>query len=804
MVEHRVGPLPSELAESQIRDSRSSTLTATPRAWLEVGDVMSRDVATVSPGSTVVSAAKIMSSNNISCLIVSKNGCLSGIVTETDMLKKAVADGHDFHMMKVEQIMSSPIRSAARNLSIMEAGKIMEAENIRRLVILEEQQPVGIITQSDMVRVLASYTVSKEVSEVMTSDVAIITSSENVKVAAELMASQDISCLVAMDNDTVVGIFTERDLLKRIVAAKRNPAQTSLKDVMSSPVITVSSDYSVLSARRLLEKTGIRRLVVVDDEILRGVITQTDILKAIRTTLQEEEQNYLRLLSESSNCIYTTDLDLNTTYVNPAFIKLLGVPDPDEVMNRPFLPERFWDNPRERDQILGPLNRASVEVKELTLKNARGERLFVTLFSTPTKNIKGQINGNQGVLYDVTAQKELHERTTELHESEERFRLVAKATSDLIYEWDIATDHLDWFGNIDGALGFESGEFPRTMEAWMDRVHSDDQARLAHSMKWHRGSADSIQEEYRIQRKDGAWCYWAEHSLPVLDSEGHPRKWIGACVDITKRKEAEKSLKKLNIDLESSVRELIRANKELEEFAYIAAHDLKTPLRGIGTLADWLVMDYADKFDEVGKEQIRLLNTRAKQMSNLIDRIQQYSRLGQSDQKKQQVDLNEVLSEVISIIAPPENIEITVENELPAIMCERTYIIQIFQNLLSNAVKYMDKPKGQIKVGYAEENYFWKFSVADNGPGIQQRHFGRIFKIFKTLSPPNGLESTGIGLSIVKKLVELNKGRVWVESEVGQGSIFFFTLPRQSSDATEILSKANNQVKDHPVEASVM
>ena len=189
MVEHRIGLLPSELVESQIRDSRSSALTATPRTWLEVGDIMSGDVAAVSPGSTVVSAAKIMSSNNISCLIVSKNGYLSGIVTETDMLKKAVADGHDFRKMKVEQIMSSPVRSAPRNLSVMEAGKIMEAENIRRLVVLEEERPVGIITQSDMVRVLASYTLSKEVSEIMSSDVALMASSENVREAAELMAS---------------------------------------------------------------------------------------------------------------------------------------------------------------------------------------------------------------------------------------------------------------------------------------------------------------------------------------------------------------------------------------------------------------------------------------------------------------------------------------------------------------------------------------------------------------------------------------------------------------------------------------
>jgi two-component system sensor kinase FixL len=797
MAEQRIGPLPSELVESHIKSNHSCTLTTTPRAWLEVGDIMSRDVATVRPGSTVVSAAEIMSSNSISCVIVSDNGHLSGIVTETDMLKKAIADGHNYHMMKIEQIMSSPVRSVDRNLSVMEAGQIMEAENIRRLVITEQQQPVGIVTQSDMVRVLASYTLTKEVSEIMTGDVAVIASSDLVKEAAELMASKDISCLVTMDNDTVVGIFTERDLLKRIVSVKRDPTQTRMKDVMSSPVITVPSDFSVLSARRLLEKMKIRRLVVVDDGTLRGVITQTDILKAIKASLQEEEQNYLRLLQESSNCIFTIDLGLNTTYMNPAFVKLLEVPEADELINKPFLPERFWENPLERDQLIDQLNAASVEVKELVLKTYKGRRLYVTLFSTPNKNIKGQICGTQGVLYDVTAQKELQEKTEELCKSEQRFRLIAEATSDLIYEWDIVTNSLYWFGDIDGALGFDANEFPRTIGAWADRIHSDDQAGIADYMKWFRESADGIQEEYRIQRKDGTWCYWAERGLPILDSEGHPCKWVGACVDITERKEAQKNLEKLNMDLDSSVRELSRVNRQLEEFAYIAAHDLKTPLRGIGTLADWLVMDYADKFDEVGKEQVRLINIRAKQMSTLIDRIQLYSSLGQSDPRKQQIDLNIILSEVVFRIAPPENIEITVENVLPTIMCDETHIIQIFQNLLSNAVKYIDKPQGQIKVGCTEEDYFWKFSVVDNGPGIQERHFERIFKIFKTISPRDGVESTGIGLSIVKKLVELNNGRIWVESEVGKGSAFFFTLPKQHSDTKAVLANVQNQEIDH-------
>jgi len=282
------------------------------------------------------------------------------------------------------------------------------------------------------------------------------------------------------------------------------------------------------------------------------------------------------------------------------------------------------------------------------------------------------------------------------------------------------------------------------------------------------------------------------HEIPILKTvlqitlEGE-EVLLEAFVDITDRRQAEQELEKLNKDLESAVWELRRANKELQEFAYITAHDLKTPLRGIGTLADWISTDYADKFDDEGKKQVRLLVGKAKQMSALIDDILQYSRLGHTNPETRPVDLNTALSEVIAGIDPPENIVISVENELPLLMCEKTQIIQVFQNLLSNAVKYMDKPEGQIKVGCVEQDGFWKFSVADNGPGIDEKYFKKIFKIFQTLSPDDRVDSTGIGLSIVKKIVELNSGIVWVESEPGQGSTFFFTVP-MSNICQEVLA----------------
>ena len=266
-------------------------------------------------------------------------------------------------------------------------------------------------------------------------------------------------------------------------------------------------------------------------------------------------------------------------------------------------------------------------------------------------------------------------------------------------------------------------------------------------------------------------------SVGIVDEK---RVVIAIARDITERKKAEHTLEELNTALETTNLELIRTNKELEEFAYITAHDLKTPLRAIGTLADWLSVDYADKFDEQGKENVRLLVAKAKQMSSLIDDILRYSGAGHNPQKSRKVDLHQVVSDIIHDIAPPKHIDITTENELPKLVCKKTHIKQIFQNLLSNAVKYMDKSEGHIKIGCVELEDTWRFSVADNGSGIEKKYFDKIFKIFQTLSPREGLDSTGIGLSIVKKLVELNKGSVWVESEVDKGSTFFFTLPKTS------------------------
>ncbi len=224
--------------------------------------------------------------------------------------------------------------------------------------------------------------------------------------------------------------------------------------------------------------------------------------------------------------------------------------------------------------------------------------------------------------------------------------------------------------------------------------------------------------------------------------------------------------------------QLKRSNRELEDFAYVVSHDLKAPLRGITSVSTWLKEDYADKFDAEGQHQLDLLKSRALRMDALISGILQYSRVGNVEGDEELADLNLLVKEIIENLNPPPRIHIGIEGTLPALKCPRVRMHQVFQNLISNAMKFSDKPQSEIKVRCEEQKDAWQFCVEDNGTGIDPKNFEKIFKLFQTLGSEVGTENTGVGLALVKRIIELRGGRVWIESKLGEGSRFFFTWPK--------------------------
>jgi len=287
-------------------DRAAGRCTTASSQDLKIRDVMSKDVVTTMPGDTVFDAAKRMSEAGISCLVVTDGQRVIGILTERDVLRAVAGGLVDLHRITVAQAMSSPVQPVSPALSILTAGRIMEARQIRRLPVLEDRQLVGIVTQTDITRGLVTLIPLKSISDIMTREVATVAADASVAEAARIMASKRISCVVVTRQDEPAGILTEKDLIRRVVTVQRNPAETRVTDVMSSPITTVPPDYSVLGVSRKMDALHLHRLVVMDAGKLCGILTQTDIMRAIRVGLERVENERWGWMTELAMQVRST------------------------------------------------------------------------------------------------------------------------------------------------------------------------------------------------------------------------------------------------------------------------------------------------------------------------------------------------------------------------------------------------------------------------------------------------------------------------------------------------------------------
>jgi PAS domain S-box-containing protein len=276
--------------------------------------------------------------------------------------------------------------------------------------------------------------------------------------------------------------------------------------------------------------------------------------------------------------------------------------------------------------------------------------------------------------------------------------------------------------------------------------------------------------------------YWLVSYYPLKRSD---REVLGINIttqEITDRKIAEQSLQeraaeltRVNTVLAQTTTLLKKRNQELDQFAYVVSHDLKAPLRAIANLSEWMEEDLGQQLPEENRHQLQLMRKRVYRMEDLINGLLDYSRIGRREVGIEFVNVQELLNEVIDSLAPPSTVTIDLAPGLPTLPARRLFLSQVFSNLISNAIKHHDRTDARIWIGCEEQREFYEFTVTDDGPGIDPQYHGKVFTIFQTLKARDEQENTGVGLSIVQKIVDTEGGSIQLESDLGQGTTFRFT-----------------------------
>ncbi len=494
----------------------------------------------------------------------------------------------------------------------------------------------------------------------------------------------------------------------------------------------------------------------------------------LQRKLGDYEDRYRQLMQASTDLVFLMDLEGSLASVNRSWQQRTGY-DAEEALGKSGLD--FVDRGF-RKACHTALERAKsgqyVEDLEFRAVRKDGSYIDVVVNLAPVRDDRGQIVQIIGAGRDITEFKRTQE---ELKNSEERLKILFEYAPDAYFLTDLKGTFLDGNKASEELCGHKREELIGKNIHKVDLLPKSQLPRAAGILAKSALGKPTGPTEFCLIRKDGTQADIEIRTYPVQISGR--TVVLGIARDISKRKKAEEMLEALNRDLKSTIGDLEWSNQELRDFAHVAAHDLKAPLRGIATLADWISQDCADKLDERGRENFGLLQQRVERMSHLISGILRYAEIGHGGRSVEDIDTNAVVAEVIEQIAPPPHIEIRVEGALPVVPCERIPLTQVFMNLISNAVKYMDKPRGEIRVAATDDGNFWRFSVMDNGMGIEERHFDRIFQMFQTLAPSPDGQSTGIGLAVVKKIVQMHGGSVGVKSEPGRGSTFFLHAPQR-------------------------
>ncbi|WP_276253127.1 sensor histidine kinase [Halomontanus rarus] len=419
------------------------------------------------------------------------------------------------------------------------------------------------------------------------------------------------------------------------------------------------------------------------------------------------------------------------------------------------------DRPIIKNAIEAALEEGEPFDVELRFHTPEGEARWLRVQGVP-ETVGDDVVSLRGAAQDITERKE-HEQ--ELQRVRERMEFALNATDAVVWDWNVEANEASFYPSAKSLYG-------TTVETWEDFIeviHPEDRERAQQNIEQSLETGEPKHEEIRIVR-DGE-TRWIEAPGHPIEADDGSKRMIGVARDITDRKTYERRLEE--------------SNKRLEQFAYAASHDLQEPLRMISSYLQLIENRADDELTEETEEFLEFAINGADRMRDMIDGLLAYSRVETQGEPFEPVDLDEVVADVqdnldVRITESDADVEV---DELPRVLGDENQLHQVFQNLLSNAIEYSGDEPPQVSISAVRNGSMWEVSVRDEGIGIEPDEQDRIFEVFQRLHSQNDHEGSGIGLALCERIVERHGGEIWVESELGAGSTFTFTLPPEHAHA---------------------
>ncbi|MBS9460960.1 PAS domain S-box protein [Flagellimonas sp. 389] len=572
--------------------------------------------------------------------------------------------------------------------------------------------------------------------------------------------------------------YSEVELKKMTINDISSLEDSSLyKDLLQKSLESDTKKFSIVrkfykkNGETLYGKTSMSSVLDANGDIEYSVAMIEDITyeKISEEKVRASEERLMSLIKNLQTGILLEDQNRKIVLANQKFCNLFDIPVSPHVLkglNGEKSIHKYKKLFLEPDTAIRRINyvidkKEAVTADEMELLDGRTfERDYIPLFNN------GEYQGHLWSYSDVTLRKNYRKN---LEVQKEKY-------GSIIANMNLGLVEVDSNGNIlmvnqsfSDMVGYSAGQLiGKNFNKAVPLVDDETEELKLHNKNHEGGISDSY--EIAVKVGNGEKRFWLVSGAPRYDDAGNVIGSIGVHLDITDQKNLE-------LQKESLLRELESSNKGLQEYAHIVSHDLKSPLRSVSALATWLYDDYKDSLDESGRYNLKMMQEKIEGMDKLISGILKYSTVNNDVLDHTEVDVNEVIQEIKEIIYIPENVTIKTKKKLPLIKADKTKIHQLFQNFLSNAVVNIDKKKGLVEVDCKEHSKYWEFSIKDNGVGIPKEYHEKIFQIFQSIG--NNERSTGIGLSIVKKIIDRYNGNVWLESEIGEGTTFFFTLKKE-------------------------